>query len=169
MIIRIGSLISLLLLLWSCDPKERWEKQDLHSDHTVFSIHKLAPHVDFFAFESESLAQKNIPESSRNFISLNGSWKFTRMMSTTRFLLFPSRRLRPTRWSQWRYIMLTRDRWRAAVVALEEAGARLSEARRDEVFLRHALEELTTLDPQEGEESDLSSYKEINDLMETVH
>ena len=41
MIIRIGSLISLLLLLWSCNPKERWEKQDLHGDHTVFSIHNL--------------------------------------------------------------------------------------------------------------------------------
>jgi beta-galactosidase len=76
MIIRIGSLLSLLLLLWSCNPKERWEKQDLHSDHTVFSIHKLASHADFFAFESESLAQKNMPESSRNYISLNGNWKF---------------------------------------------------------------------------------------------
>ena len=68
MIIRIDSLISLLLLLWSCNSKERWEKQDLHGDHTVFSIHKLAPHADFFAFESEFLAQKNVPESSRNYI-----------------------------------------------------------------------------------------------------
>ncbi|RLD55170.1 MAG: beta-galactosidase, partial [Bacteroidetes bacterium] len=74
--VKVSTLISLLLMLLSCSPKERWEKQDLHSDHTIFSIHKLAPHADFFAFESESLAQKNIPESSRNYISLNGNWKF---------------------------------------------------------------------------------------------
>jgi DNA repair protein RecN (Recombination protein N) len=53
------------------------------------------------------------------------------------------------------------DRWRAADVALEEARARLSEARRDEAFLRHALEELTALDPQEGEESDLAEKRRL--------
>ncbi|MCK5067665.1 MAG: DUF4981 domain-containing protein [Bacteroidales bacterium] len=74
--IRTASLISLLLLLWSCSPKERWEKQDLHSDHTIFSVHKLAPHADFFAFESEFLAENARPDSSLLYISLNGNWKF---------------------------------------------------------------------------------------------
>ena len=74
--IRTASLISLLLLLWSCSPKERWEKQDLHSDHTIFSVHKLAPHAGFFAFESEFLAENARPDSSLLYISLNGNWKF---------------------------------------------------------------------------------------------
>ncbi|TFH28204.1 MAG: DUF4981 domain-containing protein [Bacteroidia bacterium] len=74
--IRTASLLSLLLLLWSCGPKERWKKQDLHSDHTVFAVHKLAPHADFFAFESETLAGLATADSSQRYISLNGIWKF---------------------------------------------------------------------------------------------
>ena len=73
---RAGFLIILVLLLGSCGPKERWESQDLHSDHTVFSVHKLAPHADFFAFESEELAVDGNPASSKRFLSLNGDWKF---------------------------------------------------------------------------------------------
>ncbi|MCD4710697.1 MAG: DUF4981 domain-containing protein, partial [Bacteroidales bacterium] len=76
MMIKVISLISLLLLLMSCSPKERWEKQDLHSDHTVFAVNKLAPHADFFAYESQYLAGNATPDSSRQFLSLNGNWKF---------------------------------------------------------------------------------------------
>ena len=71
-----ASLITLLILLGSCGPEERWEKQDLHRDHTVFSMHKLAPHADFFAFESEALAKNAYAESSQRYLSLNGIWKF---------------------------------------------------------------------------------------------
>jgi len=73
---RAFSLILIILLLGSCGPKERWENQDLHSDHTVFSVNKMAPHADFFAFESEELALEGDPASSKRFLSLNGDWKF---------------------------------------------------------------------------------------------
>jgi beta-galactosidase len=63
-------------MLWSCAPGERWEKQDLHSDHTVFGIHKLAPRASFFAYETEALAFGAQPDSSERFLSLNGMWKF---------------------------------------------------------------------------------------------
>jgi beta-galactosidase len=68
--------ISAFLLLGSCGPKERWEKQNLHSDHTVFGVNKLGPHADFFAYESPLLAETDEPGSSQRFISLNGDWKF---------------------------------------------------------------------------------------------
>jgi beta-galactosidase len=64
------------LLLCSCGTKERWEKQDLHSDHTVFGVNKLAPHASFLAYETETLAEQNLPENSQRYISLNGVWKF---------------------------------------------------------------------------------------------
>ena len=73
---KAGYLIFLILLLGSCGPKERWESQDLHSDHTVFSVNKLAPHADFFAYETEELAAEGKPASSNRFLSLNGYWKF---------------------------------------------------------------------------------------------
>jgi beta-galactosidase len=73
---KAGSLILCILLLGSCGPKERWENQDLHSDHTVFSVNKLAPHADFFAYESEELALEGNLASSKRFLSLNGDWKF---------------------------------------------------------------------------------------------
>jgi beta-galactosidase len=63
-------------MLWSCGSQERWKQQDLHSDHTVFSVHKLAPRADFFAYESEALAGLATPDSSQRYISLNGNWKF---------------------------------------------------------------------------------------------
>ena len=68
--------ISTLLILWSCAPKERWEKQDLHSDHTVFGVNKLAPRASFFAYETEALAAKEQPDSSERYLSLNGTWRF---------------------------------------------------------------------------------------------
>ncbi len=73
---RAAYLIFFLMLLGSCGPQERWEKQDLHSDHAIFSLHKLAPHADFFPFESEQLAAQGDPESSLRYLSLNGDWKF---------------------------------------------------------------------------------------------
>jgi DNA repair protein RecN (Recombination protein N) len=45
--------------------------------------------------------------------------------------------------------------WRAAVRALEAAREAIAAAQRDEEFLRHAVEELTTLSPVEGEEEQL--------------
>jgi len=46
--------------------------------------------------------------------------------------------------------------WRDAVTRLEEARAALEAAQRDEEWLRHAVSELATLAPQEGEEDELA-------------
>lgn len=51
--------------------------------------------------------------------------------------------------------------WRAAVTAHAEAEARLSQARTDEAFLRHAVEELNALDPQPGEEQALAEQRNL--------
>ena len=56
----------------------------------------------------------------------------------------------------------TRTAWRevaAARKALDAAQARLSEARAEEEFLRHAVSELDTLNPQEGEEAELDTRR----------
>ncbi|MEE8172764.1 MAG: DNA repair protein RecN [Alphaproteobacteria bacterium] len=48
------------------------------------------------------------------------------------------------------------DSWRGAVADLEQAEAELSEARRDEEYLRHVSAELEALAPQAGEEEALA-------------
>ena len=75
---RIRGLYILLLLtfFWSCGPPEKVQKQELHRDHTVYGVNKLPPRADFFAYESARLAEANLPDSSRRYLSLNGSWKF---------------------------------------------------------------------------------------------
>ncbi|WP_420349771.1 DNA repair protein RecN [Pelagibius sp.] len=49
--------------------------------------------------------------------------------------------------------------WRDAVAAREDAARRMAEAQRDEAFLRHAVEELTALEPQPGEEARLTAQR----------
>ncbi|MCU0837243.1 MAG: DNA repair protein RecN [Rhodospirillales bacterium] len=51
--------------------------------------------------------------------------------------------------------------WRAAIARRQEAEARLLAARRDEDFLRHALEELEKLAPQPGEEAELAVRRAV--------
>lgn len=63
----------LILLVSACEQKE---PLGYHKDHKIFQVNKLKPHADFFAFESEVLAEENGPEKSGRFISLNGDWKF---------------------------------------------------------------------------------------------
>ncbi len=67
---------SILLLLGSCGQTDPGQKQELHQDHTVFAVNKLAPRADFFAYESPELAEKNDPAASWRYRSLNGCWKF---------------------------------------------------------------------------------------------
>jgi beta-galactosidase len=62
--------------MWSCNGPDQDRIQDLHSDHTVFAVNKLAPRADFFAYESSELARANILDSSQRYLSLNGTWKF---------------------------------------------------------------------------------------------
>jgi DNA repair protein RecN (Recombination protein N) len=49
--------------------------------------------------------------------------------------------------------------WRTAVSAAEAAAAALAEAKRDEDYLRHALEELGALDPKPDEEAALAAAR----------
>jgi beta-galactosidase len=48
-------------------------EQVYHYNHTVFEENKLTPRATFFAFENESIEDK---EHSKRFLSLNGTWKF---------------------------------------------------------------------------------------------
>ncbi len=50
--------------------------------------------------------------------------------------------------------------WRAAVVALEAAREAIAQVLRDEEWLRHAVEELTHLAPEEGEEAALAAERQ---------
>ncbi len=50
--------------------------------------------------------------------------------------------------------------WREARKAVEEAQARLTKARADGDFLRHAVEELGKLKPEAGEEADLAARRQ---------
>ena len=51
--------------------------------------------------------------------------------------------------------------WRAAAEARAGAEADLEQARRDEDYLRHAVEELTTLSPRTGEETELAHRRAL--------
>lgn len=55
---------------------------------------------------------------------------------------------------------LWRD-WRGAIQAREEAAMALDQARRDEAFLRHAVEELNSLNPTPGEERRLAEQRDL--------
>jgi DNA repair protein RecN (Recombination protein N) len=51
--------------------------------------------------------------------------------------------------------------WRAAAEAFERAGAELAQARHEEEFLRHAVDELEALAPQPGEEAALAERRAV--------
>jgi len=51
--------------------------------------------------------------------------------------------------------------WRDAEAAAEAAAEDLAAARRDEDFLRHALDELAALDPRPGEEESLAAERQL--------
>jgi DNA repair protein RecN (Recombination protein N) len=51
------------------------------------------------------------------------------------------------------------DAWRSATKARAEAEAAVEQARADETFLRHAVEELGQLAPREGEEAELAEER----------
>lgn len=57
--------------------------------------------------------------------------------------------------------------WRDALSAFETATANVEEAKREEMFLRHAVDELEKLDPQPDEEDDLASKRSM--LMNAEH
>ena len=57
-------------------------------------------------------------------------------------------------------VTLTWRSWRAAAEALDAARTAIAEAQREEDWLRHAVDELTTLAPQDGEEEALATERQ---------
>lgn len=51
--------------------------------------------------------------------------------------------------------------WRGALNAFEKARANVEKAKRDEEYLRHAVEELQALDPKPGEEDELAGKRSV--------
>jgi DNA repair protein RecN (Recombination protein N) len=58
-------------------------------------------------------------------------------------------------------VSLTFKEWRAALNAFEKASANVEKAKRDEEFLRHAVEELSALDPKIDEEEELAGKRSV--------
>ncbi|KGJ88393.1 glycoside hydrolase family 2 TIM barrel-domain containing protein [Colwellia psychrerythraea] len=68
-----------LLALQGCILSQGPEPSDLKPElenPAVVGINKLPARASFFAFESETLAKANNKHQSKNFLSLNGLWKF---------------------------------------------------------------------------------------------
>lgn len=59
-----------LCVVFAQEPEAFWENEQINA------VNREPMHTNFFAYESEELAKKNIREDSKNFQSLNGSWKF---------------------------------------------------------------------------------------------
>lgn len=64
-----------LILFSSCkqEPLTEVPEQTFHYNHEIFEDNRLEPRASFFAFENETLSEK---ENSKRFLSLNGDWKF---------------------------------------------------------------------------------------------
>ena len=50
--------------------------QNLHQNHQVFGVNKLAPRASFFPYEEAGRCMLDKMELSDRFLSLNGEWKF---------------------------------------------------------------------------------------------
>lgn len=42
----------------------------------IVSVNRMPMRAEAFAYESKALAEKRVKENSKNFLSLNGQWKF---------------------------------------------------------------------------------------------
>lgn len=52
------------------------QEQNLHQNHQIFGVNKLAPRASFFPFEKAGLSTLQEMEKSDRFLDLNGQWKF---------------------------------------------------------------------------------------------
>tara|TARA_A100000164_G_scaffold69673_1_gene58094 strand:+ start:24191 stop:27340 length:3150 start_codon:yes stop_codon:yes gene_type:complete len=68
----IHSFLVVTLLFFACEKHGNLEWEN----PTIFGINKLPPKAHFISYETEKLAQINNPLESKNYISLNGKWKF---------------------------------------------------------------------------------------------
>jgi DNA repair protein RecN (Recombination protein N) len=92
-------------------------------------------------------------------VEIHGQFESRRLLdpATHRALLDGFGRLQPlceATMQSWRT-------WRATIDAGERAEAELEAARRDEAYLRHAVEELDALDPHSGEEAQLAQRRVV--------
>lgn len=66
----LTSLFSLMALSMGAQTFQEWQ------DPKVNEVNRAPMHTNYFAYESDQIAQKGIKENSTNFMSLNGTWKF---------------------------------------------------------------------------------------------
>ncbi|NPD47882.1 DUF4981 domain-containing protein [Lentimicrobium sp. L6] len=52
------------------------QEQNLHQNHQVFGVNKLAPRASFFPYEEAGRCMRDKMELSSRFLSLDGLWKF---------------------------------------------------------------------------------------------
>lgn len=62
--------IFFVFLSWGAFAQDYWQNPKINE------VNRLPMHSAFFAYESEAKAGAGVKESSANFMSLNGSWKF---------------------------------------------------------------------------------------------
>ncbi len=65
-----------LLLLLSAMPFLAYAQSNEWQNPNVNQVNRLLMHASYFAYESEEAAAKACKESSMNYVSLNGNWKF---------------------------------------------------------------------------------------------
>jgi len=68
--------LAVFLILLSFIPVSVIAQKNEWLDPAVNAINRASMHTDFFAYENEDLAIKNVRENSANFKTLNGYWKF---------------------------------------------------------------------------------------------
>ena len=92
-------------------------------------------------------------------VEIHGQFESQRLLdpATHRDLLDAFGRLRPLCEATSR----SWHAWRAAAEARDRAEAALETARRDEAYLRHAVDELDALDPHSGEEEQLAQHRAL--------
>ena len=66
----LGILIMLLTVQLSAQDLPEWQNPD------IVQVNREKPHATSFSYESSELAMKGERSQSKNFLSLNGTWKF---------------------------------------------------------------------------------------------
>lgn len=77
------------------------QEQNLHQNHQIFGLHKLAPRASFFPFEKADLCLLQEMEKSERFLDLNGQWKFHWVRSPKdRSMVFYKTNLDDSQWDE---------------------------------------------------------------------
>ena len=77
------------------------QEQNLHQNHQIFGLNKLAPRASFFPFEKAGLCLLQEKEKSERFLDLNGQWKFHWVRSPKdRSMVFYKTNLDDSQWDE---------------------------------------------------------------------